>query len=314
MASFDVVNYSLRPSKNIQRQLVVEGVGTLRTHLELDRLVYVGFGSVWFTDFVLAHRQLGVDDMISIEGEDIGYRRAVFNAPYATVQVRHGLSSAVLPTLYEDPQLRGRPWMIWLDYDREFGEAEKDDVISVIENAPANSILLTTFNGHEMKYGRAPDRAGRLRELFGDAVPDDLSKRACQDDRMQETLADFALDLMRSTAADLSRPGGFVPAFRLIYRDVAPMVTVGGILPARGAAKVAADAVSDPKWKCCPPKPIIAPHLTSREAATLQSRLPCHAPLVRADVVALGFDLADEQLEAFSLYYRNYPAFAQIVA
>lgn len=314
MASFDVVNYSLRPSKSIQRQLVFEGVLKLKSHMDLERQVYVGFGSIWFTDFVLAHRMLGIDDMVSIEANDVGYRRAVFNSPYATVRVRHGFSSEVLPTLYADEVVRGRPWLVWLDYDYQFDETLKTDILSIIENAPANSILLVTFNGHEMKYGAAPDRPERLRELFGASVPDDLSKNACREDRMQETLADLARDFMQSTANDLARPGGFIPAFRIVYRDNAPMVTVGGILPAKGAAAIAALVVNDQGWRCCPAKRIVAPHLTIREASVLQSRLPSPDRLDRDAVKALGFDLEDDQLEAFETYYRQYPSFAQIVA
>jgi hypothetical protein len=204
--------------------------------------------------------------------------------------------------------------MIWLDYDYQFDESLKDDIRSIIENAPANSILLVTFNGHESKYGQAADRSERLRELFGDVVPDELSKRALREGRMQETLADLTRDFMISVAADLARPGGFVPAFRIIYKDSAPMVTVGGLLPTKGAARVAADVVNGAEWRCRPFKAIIAPHLTIREAVLLQSQLPRAERLSRALVQELGFDLDDDQIEAFETYYRQYPAFAQIVA
>jgi len=90
MPSFDAINYSLRPSKSIQRQIVFSGVRMLQANLDLERLAYIGFGSIWFTDFVLAHKLLGIDDMWSIECHDVGYRRALFNAPYATVHVEHG--------------------------------------------------------------------------------------------------------------------------------------------------------------------------------------------------------------------------------
>lgn len=72
MPSFDAINYSLRPSKSIQTQLVFDGVRLLQDRLDLERLTYVGFGSIWFTDFVLAHKILRIDDMGSIEGDDIG--------------------------------------------------------------------------------------------------------------------------------------------------------------------------------------------------------------------------------------------------
>lgn len=314
MSSFDSINYSLRPSKSIQRQVVFDGVKLLQTQLNLDRLMYVGFGSIWFTDFVIAHRVLGVDDMISIEGNEVGYKRAVFNSPYATVRVEPGMSGEVLPKLFAEEGIRNRPWLLWLDYDYELKESIIDDIRSVIENAPINSILLTTFNGHEMGYGRAPERPDRLRDLLGALVPDDLPKAACKEDRMQETLADLSIGYMQSVAAEVARPGGFVPAFRILYRDGAPMVTVGGILPARGAARIAADQVAEPSWPCRPDVQIKAPHLTLREAVVLQAQLPRRDRLTRAAVQALGFDLEDDQIAAFETYYRQYPAFAQIVS
>ena len=314
MPSFNVVNYSLRPSKNIQRQIIFDGIRELQAHLDLERLVYLGFGSIWFTDFVMAHKLLKIDDMVSIEANDIGFRRAQFNSPYATVRVKHGLSNVVIPTLYDDEIIKHRPWLVWLDYDYCFNESVKDDVLSLVENAPANSLVIFTFNGHEMEYGAAQDRPDRLRNLFGDVVPDDLSKRACKDEKMQETLADIALNYMQAVAADLARPGGFVPAFRLIYKDSAPMVTVGGILPAKGAAQIANAVVADHTWLCRPEKRIIAPHLTMREAALLQSQLPRSEQLSRSIILGLGFDLEEEQIETFQTYYKQYPAFAQILA
>jgi hypothetical protein len=314
MPSFSVINYSLRPSKGIQRQIVFDGIRALQSGSNLEDAAYIGFGSIWFTDFVMAHKSLGLTKMVSIEANDIGYRRAVFNAPFMTVEVRHGYSYQVLPDLYVDAALRCRPWIIWLDYDYELNESVREDMRSVIENAPANSVLLVTFNGVEMKYGQAPDRPERLREILGAVVPDDLAKRACRDERMQETLADLTIDYLVAAASDMSRPGGFVPGFRVIYQDGAPMVTVGGVLPAKGAARVVADIVSAATWPCKPTRPIKAPHLTMREAAVLQSQLPRETALQRADVQALGFDLEADELEAFQTYYRQYPAFAQIVA
>jgi hypothetical protein len=313
MPSFDAINYSLRPSKTIQRKIVFSGVGVLQHHLPLERMAYIGFGSIWFTDFTLAHKLLGVDDMISIEGDDIGYQRALFNAPYATVRVEHGYSNDVLPNLYKEAFLAGRPWMVWLDYDYDLKESVRDDIRSLIENVPENSIVLITFNGNDSKYGRPADRPARLKTLLGSVVPDGLTPNACRDDLMQTTLANLTLDYMKSIAADLARPGGFVSAFRIIYKDSTPMVTVGGVLPAKGAARIARDVVNEASWPGRPAKRITAPHLTMREAATLQAKLPSAIKLSRTVVQGLGFDLEDEQIEAFETYYREYPAFAQIV-
>ncbi|OYZ14037.1 MAG: hypothetical protein B7Y35_09570 [Sphingomonadales bacterium 28-64-96] len=312
MPSFNAINYSLRPSKSIQRQIVFNCLRSFQSELGLDDLVYIGFGSIWFTDFVLAHKLLKIQTMISIEANLIGYRRALFNVPYANVVVKNGYSYDILPELLVDAALTDRPWLIWLDYDYELTESVRDDLRLIVENAPPGSLLLATVNGNEMKYGPAAARPDRLREILGAVVPDDLPKKSCKDERMQATLADLMLDYLVSVAADIARPGGFVPAFRVIYQDGAPMVTVGGILPTKETVQIARDAVAKPDWPGKPPKPISAPNLTLREAAVLQSQLPCVLPIDRAKVQALGFDLDDEQIETFSKYYCEYPMFAQI--
>lgn len=314
MPSFDAVNYSLRPSKSIQRQIVFEGVRLLQGQMGLEGLVYIGFGSIWFTDFVMAHKLLGVNDMISIENHDIGFSRATYNCPFKTVRVLKGLSSAVLPTLFVDEFYAGRPWVVWLDYDYPLDESIRNDIRSVIENSPPNTMLLVTFDGKDEKYEDLSHRPELLRSLLGSVVPDDLPIEACEGKRILDTLADLVLGYMGAIAADISRPGGFIPAFRAIYQDGAPMVTIGGILPTPETAKLASSLINAANWPCRPAKPIRAPHLTIREAAVLQSRLPCTPRLTRADVQALGFDLEDEQIESFENYYRQYPAFAQIIA
>lgn len=314
MPSFDSVNYSLRASKSIQRQIVFDGVRLLQNSLDLEKLVYVGLGSIWFIDFVMAHKLLGVNDMISLEGNEVGYRRAIYNSPFKTVRVIHGYTYDVLPSLFGDPDIKGRPWMVWLDYDYELNESVRDDLRSLIENAPTNSVVLASFSGRESKYGRPPDRPDRIREVLGSVVPDTLEKDACKGGELLKTLASCTLDYMKSIAADLSRPGGFVPAFRFAYRDSAPMVTVGGILPAKGAARTATDIVEGAEWGAMPELQINAPHLTIREAAALQALLPSDGKITREMVRELGFDLDEEQIAAFETYYRQYPSFAQIIA
>ena len=312
MASFETVNYSLRPSKSIQRQIVFEGIRELKERTGLTDMVYVGFGSIWFTDYIMAHKILNIRDMISIEADKIGYRRAVFNAPFASVRVRRGHSSAVLPSLYRNNRLMNRPWVVWLDFDKELAESLVADIQLAIENVPEDSVVLITFNGKDGKYGHAKDRPGRLRELLGDVVPDNLGREACKEEEMQETLAELVSNFMTAIAAP-ARGGRYISAFRAIYEDTAPMVTVGGVIVSERSEPLVADVVNAPAWRCCPIKRITAPHLTMREAATLQSALPRTGGLSRQLVRSMNFDLEDDQIESFEKYYKEYPTFAQIV-
>ena len=314
MASFDFVNYSLRPSKNIQRQIVFEGIRNLKTNLDLTDLIYVGLGSIWFTDFVIAHKLLDIGDMVSMEKSAIGYDRAVFNKPFATVHVRKGHSSSVLAELYEDETFCNRPWVVWLDYDKHLEEDLRDDIRSIIEKSPENTVFLVTFNGRDSCYGQANDRPTRLQKLFGDVVPDDLTKKMCRGDRMQDTLANLTLDFMKSVVVESSRPGNFHPIFRVIYKDSTPMVTVGGFLPSPEKSEISKSVIDNQTGRCRPDGRIIAPLLTIREAVTLQSLLPTTDGLSRDSVRSNGFDLEDDQIKTFECYYREYPIYAEITA
>lgn len=87
MYNFDPINYSLRPNKVIQRQVAFDGLAMFASALNLARAKYVGFGSIWFADFILAHKRLGISDMLSVEVDEITYKRAKFNAPFRTITV-----------------------------------------------------------------------------------------------------------------------------------------------------------------------------------------------------------------------------------
>ena len=144
-------------------------------------------------------------------------------------------------------------------------------------------------------------------------MPDELSVGDCKDDKLPATLCELTLAYMSAVAAESARPGGFIPAFGLTYRDGASMVTVGGVLPRREDASRIDEVIRDRKWPGNVDKPITAPLLTLKEASVLQSELPSAGRLTRAVVKRLGFDLEESQIEAFQRHYRYYPAYAQIV-
>lgn len=316
MASFDAVNYSLRPNKTIQRLLAFDALASLRTVMPWQDVAYIGLGSIWFTDFVMAHKRLGIDRMISIESDSIGYRRALYNQPFRTVTVLEGLSYDVVPEFYDDPDMTRRPWIIWLDYDQPLGDDAIVELRGVIERAPDNSVLLTTVDASGKRYGVGPEQKSEsLRRLLGDVVPDRLDKEAlAEPDGFALTLAQLLESFLSSIARSCARPGGWVPAFRLPYRDKAAMVTVGGVLAAEDTQETCRELVRSSTWKARSSRMIVAPHLTLRELAVLQAQLPRAEALDRATVQQLGFDLGEDQIEVFERYYKYYPAFAQISA
>ncbi len=80
--SFKTINYSIRPNKNVERKLIIEFLSALEQKFHISNYRYIGFGSMWFTDFILMHKALQINDMISIEESKSNEKRAEFNKPF----------------------------------------------------------------------------------------------------------------------------------------------------------------------------------------------------------------------------------------
>ena len=100
MSSTNIINFSLRQNKSIERSIVFDCLGDIVRFLKLDDLgQHVGFGSVWFVHFVLAHRLLGIDNNdLYLEQDDVTDARAKFNKLYRTLEVMKGISSEGHPS------------------------------------------------------------------------------------------------------------------------------------------------------------------------------------------------------------------------
>lgn len=312
--SFTAVNYSLRPSKTIQRGLVFDGLRQLQERLDWRKVSYVGFGSIWFTDFILAHKVLGISKMYSIEANEIGYRRARFNKPYSFVRVKLGYSYDVLPEMYSQVQFRQAPSIVWLDYDGKLTEDMTDELRNMVGYATEDSVLLVTFDASEKHYGNPEEALESLTELFGINATRRLRKSDVRGIKLAQTMADLTSNLLANASIRMSKSNECVPAFKIVYKDKATMVTVGAVFPAPERLVAIRRRVAGAKWPGTVPEPVVAPHLTSKEVAILQSKLPAAKSMSRTDVQALGFDLEEEQIQAFRQFYRHYPTFAQIIS
>jgi hypothetical protein len=316
MSSTSFVDFSVRQNKAIERSIVFGCLQELARKMELENPVYVGFGSVWFVDFIQAHRHLAVDTMISIESDEIIFNRAKFNKPFRTVEVYQGFSSSVIPELLHNEQYAGRPWIVWLDYDSALDEDKLAELQYLIQELPENSILLTTFTASSRYYGKKDSKREEfLRGLLGDALVDSpfpdaesLKNVAVQ----MKVLSQSALDFLVAAGLQGGRAGGAFPAFRLMYQDGSPMVTVGVALTSGATSTPVEELIGSAGWRGEIDQPISTPPLTAREMNALQAALPTQAPLTRADVREMGFDLLDDQIASFTRHYLEYPSFVQV--
>jgi hypothetical protein len=312
VSSTFTINFSLRQNKAIERAIAFDALVAAKSDLGPDP-IYVGLGSVWFRDFLLAHRSLGIETMISMEGEPSVYGRQDFNRPFGTIEVLPGWSNDVIPDLLDRPDLGLRPWIVWLDYDREMDVGRRDELADLVRRLPDGSALLTTFNAKPSNYAKDTDaRRDVLVELFGPIIDTEADESAFKDDGLMRTLAQAVSDYLESVAIHAGRQGGFVPALRLLYRDTANMVTVGGFLPDPTRASNLIDLTTSPEWFGFEEVVIEAQPLTVREVYALWQLLPSDAGLTVDQVKALGFELSGEELSFFQRHYLRYPTYAEI--
>ena len=67
MNSFENVNYNVRLKKQIERKIIVETLQKLNAIMDIPNYHYLGFGSIYFSDFILFHKYLNINRMTSID-------------------------------------------------------------------------------------------------------------------------------------------------------------------------------------------------------------------------------------------------------
>lgn len=313
MSSSSTINFSLRHNKAIERSIAFDVLLGARDALG-EGAVYVGFGSLWFKDFQMAHRLLGIERMVSIEGDEDVLNRVEFNRPFGNIEIAPGWSTEVLPRLLEREDLASRPWIIWLDYDSSMTDDRLEELADLVGNLQPGSAILTTFCARASLYGAdVASRREAVADIFGqDIVAPELSDDDFKGEGLMRTLAHCTLDYLRSQAISMGRPGGFVPGLRLLYRDSVNMVTVGGFLPEVAQAAPLRQRTAQPDWLGFEDRVLETQPLTMRETLALSRLLPAEASLTEQDVAALGFELGSDQIRLFERYYHRYPSFVEI--
>ena len=312
----DSVNYQLRPNKNVERKLFIEMFRRLDHRLGIGNYRYIGMGGLWFADFTLVHRELGLTNLISIEKNKAD--RARFNRPFDCVQVKEGETSVVLPEL----DLGRRPSIIWLDYDSDLSGPALRDIQTMTSEAASASICIVTVQAHigQVTRQQGPDgedlsRLQALEYYAGNVVPTGLRDREITNSTFSGIVSEILLNAFQHGVTVAARGMRFQPLLNVAYRDGAPMVTVGGLLhDAEDEPICFGQHGSLPFWPPSTNVPfrIRVPLLTVREKAALDQIMPSSEP-VTSDLVRdkLGFALSEEKLAAYRSFYRQYPMFAE---
>ena len=140
--SYKKVHYELRPAKQVERRMLVNALlGLAVAGFSRQDYQYTGMGSIYFIDFMLFHRFLGIKNMLRVEYDLKISKRVEFNRPFACVGTKIGPIGDVIPNLSKDIA-----HLVWLDYDGILVNSHLQDVAAAATYLPRGSILLITVN------------------------------------------------------------------------------------------------------------------------------------------------------------------------
>ncbi|MGH7962760.1 MAG: O-methyltransferase, partial [Candidatus Binatia bacterium] len=295
----------------------------------IERYRYVGFGSIYFSDFQLLHRELGITNMLSIE-KDISAKACFrFNRPYKCVRLKFATSAEVLPTL----DWR-RPTILWLDYDDRLNGDILGDIATVCLRATSGSLVVVSVNAqpdtepnkedrerYQEETGKSFDlsdyRVRIAKELIGEKLPAGTSG---SDLRGQGLAKVFREIIHNEIAEQLSIRNAMLPAqerilyrqlFHFRYKDGAQMLTVGGILYRAAEQQTVATCGFDmlPFIRSGSEHySIKVPCLTVKEIRHLNSQLP-----TRSSIKLRTSGVPDADIQRYAEVYRYFPAFSEIL-
>lgn len=317
MASYNSFNYNHRPAKTVERKIFVELLKEIYGVIDVRHCTYVGFGSPFFVDFRMIHKELGITRMINIENKVEDRARFEYNKPFSCIDLKWGDSTEVLL----DIDWAGKK-ILWLDYDETLQPYMFEDIDTIFSNAEPGSFYFFTCNSSLPKFFDKIKNAYKVDEFkaeFANYVPFDLSPEMLTGNRtpylirnMITTRIHHILEQRNSILSDDDKLV-YNQMFFISYRDGAPMFSTGGMINRKKDIK----ALKDTKVFSLPYVrtqgdllDIESPVLTNSEIDLINS----HLPKIKSRFLRLRKlkFIPMDQLEKYHNIYRYYPSFVEI--
>lgn len=312
--TYEKINYRVRPAKSIERKMLCDSFRLLNEFENIGNYRYIGFGSTYFSDFYLFHKQLNINNMISIEQNDTenDKKRFEFNRPFSCVTIKFGIAGDILPTLKWD----NNRTILWLDYDSPLSLPVLTDISHFISSAITGSVIIITVKANIRNKQKKEKEIDTLKDLLecDDKIPFEITN---EDFRGRWGTANIFRKIIINEIEDIltSRNGVHSSEDKLIfkqlynfnYADGTEMLTVGGILFDEGSKQnfdnCDFDSLEFIKGSDEPYK-INVPKLTIREIKYLEQLLPnelnTKAPFIPS-----------KDRDNYSKLYRYFPVYTE---
>ncbi len=193
---------------------------------------YVGMGAVRFYDFLLVHRYLGIDQMVSLEHDKKMFRRSVYNVPFSFIEVRNQSTAKFI----EEDRFECST-VAWFDYDGGIGPHILGDIAGIsLKMKLGDFFFATVYGGPPSAIDKLndSDRFIWLQDTFGDFAGE-VTIEDVENANFTSAGHKLLLAAMKSAFA-ARRDGRFRFLLQVEYTDSVSMVTVGGAFLTDGQA------------------------------------------------------------------------------
>ena len=236
------VSYDLRPAKQCERKMMLDSFGTaMESGFSISNYRYVGMGANRFYDFILMHKYLGIDKMISLEHDKKMFRRAAFNRPYKFIKI---LNTTAHNFISSD-DFSGNS-IYWMDYDGSIRPNITQDIASLAPSVKLGDFIFFTVCGIPPKYietANSPDRLSELDEKFPD-LANSLTIEDVEDVNFTKAVHKI-LHAAFTSAFVVRDEGVFRPFFQVEYADGLDMLTYGGVFAKSAECKKFIDLLKE---------------------------------------------------------------------
>jgi len=304
--SYRKVHYELRSAKQVERRMLIDALQTLSAvGFDIPEYQYTGFGSIYFIDFVLFHKYLGITRMWSVEHDLTITRRVRFNRPFSFVRILMSDAGEVVARLPLN-----RRHLLWLDYDSFVSSALAEHVYVALGRLPMGSIVLVTVDVESPVRDPRPEL---LEQYFTGEVDRYLPPNPTFAGSKLLGLNLAILERMCDSAVSVRPSISFELLFSFAYRDGHQMLTVGGMIAGDAERQLLQSKALRQRtylrfsWKDQPCN-IVVPHFTRKERIFLEGLMPG-----RKTWAPTQFEISAADLQAYRDIYRFYPAYAELM-
>ncbi len=326
------VSYNIRPNKHVERVLFFELLKLICPE-HPENYVYISMGGPQLADQLSAHFDLGFNNLISIESDELVFKRQLFNVRPSCIKCEQ-LTSQQLVDNFDEIELNypDKNFIVWLDYASpknrleqltEFstlvGSLNHGDVVKITLNANPNT-LGGSIRNSESRTDFYKRRLNNLKSKLGPFATNDLSQENITSGGFVTALCK-AVDKAAKYGIEKRTNVSKIPVSIFTYKDSEHTMLTYTIKIVRTNTLEEERKKIDGVWDYFPHNEIEfsdinVPHLTVKERLHIESLF--YSKDIEGIHKDLPFQLSPEESESiqslnqYFLHYRRYPGFLNV--